>query len=303
MGSKPSGGVRDALRASRAPAVAALLLGWAPACSYYSQADGERLRDEVFALRTQLSAVQASVDKLDDGQSSAEGRLSKLTSDVSDLNGAARRNDADIGVQLEVLKGDFARVRGQVDALVDRMSEVEGASAKTQEELDLRFEGLNQKEKMAAEQSAKARAAAQAAVEARKTLLSKPKAALNEAEKMIEKGNATGARELVRSLEIAQRKKKGWSVYEPKAFYLIGESYFAEGEFQKAAASYNKVRKKYPKSKTWLPGSILKLGICFQKLGLNEDARLFYRTVSSKFPKHPAGREGRRLLTKLGGGA
>ncbi|MEL6188184.1 MAG: tetratricopeptide repeat protein, partial [Myxococcota bacterium] len=261
-------------------------------------ADGERLRDEVFALRTQLTAVQASLGQL---QETADGRLTKLSADVADLNGAARRNDADIGVQLEVLKGDFARVRGQVDALADRMSEVEGASAKTQEELDLRFKGLDEKAQIEAEQSAKARAAAEAVAQKRKALLSRPKAALNEAESLIEKGNPSGARELVRSLEIAQRKKKGWSVYEPKAFYLIGESYFAEGEFQKAAAAYNKVRKKYPKSKTWLPGSILKLGICFEKLGLNDDARLFYRTVSSKFPKHPAGREGRRLLSKLGG--
>lgn len=270
-------------------------------CSFYSQSDGDRLRDEVFALRTQLTQLQSKLKSLDASQKRSGTQLAKVSSDVSELNTAARRNDADIGVQLEVLLGDFARVRGQVEGLVDRMSEVEGAASKAQEELDLRFKAIDEQARLEQDANAKQQAAAKQAIEARKALLDTPKSALNAAEKMIADGQPAAARELVRALEIRKGKSKGWGVYAPKAAFLIGESYFAEEKYQKAANAYNTIRKKYPKSKTWLPGSILKMGICFERLDLPDDAKLFYRTVSKKYPKHPAGREGKRLLTKLGG--
>lgn len=282
-------------------AAAGLVLIAASGCSFYSQSDGERLRDQVYALETQLTNLQRTLRQLESQQERGGKRLAKVASDVSDLNTAARRNDADIGVVLDVVRQDVARMKGQVDGMGERLSQVEAQATKTQEEVDLQFQNLAAKEKMRDAESAKEREAARKAAEKREALLSKPKKALNEAEKLIADGAPAEARQLVRALELSRGKKKGWQVYAPKAQYLIGESYFAEGQFQQAAAAFNDVRKKYPKSKTWAPGAILRLGMCFERLGLNDDAKLFYQNVVSKYPRHPAGKEAKRLLKKLEG--
>lgn len=274
---------------------AALGLG----CSYYSQADGERLRDEVYALQTQVTALQRTLQEVEAQQAKSDKQLTKITADIAELNTAARRNDADIGVVLDVVRQDVARMKGQVDLLSERMSEVEAKSAKTQEELDLRFQGLAAKEKIREAETAKEKAEAERAAAEREKLLSSPDAALKEAEQLLTANQPAEARRLIRALVIKQSDGKGWKTYAPKAHYLIGETYFAEEDFQQAAAAYNTVRKKYPTSKTWLPGSILKLGMCFDRLGLKDDAKLFYQTVARKFPRHPAGQEGKRLLDKL----
>lgn len=277
------------------------LLLLASGCSFYAQSDGERLRDEVFVLKTQITSLQRKLNEAEARESKAKEELSKVSSVVSDLNTSARRNDADLGVILDEVRQDVARMKGQLDLLVERMSEVEGKAEKTSEELELRFQRLAEQEKIREAESAKEKAEAAAATRKQEALLSKPKVALKEAERLIEQGKAAAARKLVRALEISQRGERSWGVYAPKAQYLIGETYFIEEDFQQAAAAFNAVRKKYPKSKTWLPGSILKLGMCFERLGLKNDALLFYRSVSRKYPKHPAGKEGRRLLKKLEG--
>lgn len=284
-------------RATATAASAVALLG-ASGC-YYSKADGEKLRDEVFALQTQVTALQRELAAFEKANARNGEQLARVANDVSELNSAARRNDADIGVVLDVVRQDVARMKGQVDSLNERLSEVEGSTAKTREELDLRFQSLAEADRIREAESAKAKQAAIEAAEKRAALLSKPKIALERAEALLEEGKPAEARALVRALEIEQKKSKSWGAYAPKAQYLIAESYFAEEDFRQAAAAYNAVRKRFPKSSTWLPGSILKMGMCFERLGLREDARLFYETVSKKYPKHPAGREGKRLLSQL----
>lgn len=289
---------RHATRKRRAMAVAALALAGASGC-YYSKADGEKLRDEVFALQTQVTSLQRELAAIEKANARNGEQLARVVNDVAELNSAARRNDADIGVVLDVVRQDVARMKGQVDSLNERLSEVEGTTAKTREELDLRFQSLAEAERIREAESAKARQAAIEAAEKRAQLLSKPKVALERAEALLEEKKPAEARALIRALEIEQKNAQGWRVYAPKAQYLIAESYFAEEDYRQAAAAYNAVRKRFPQSSTWLPGSILKMGMCFERLGLEEDAKLFYETVSKKYPKHPAGREGRRLLSQL----
>ncbi len=280
-------------RAVGASVLAGALVG---GCGFTSKAETDRLRDEVFALQTQLAeqvaAAEARQAKVDSLEQSLKERLETLDK-------AARRTDADLGVDLDRVREDVGRVKGDLVSALDRLSEVEAKTAKTQEEVDLRFQALAEKAKATEADSEGARSRAAEAVEAQKKLLSDPKGALERAEALIKEGKPAEARKLVRALEIEQGSSKGWPVYAPKAQYLVGESYFAEEDFRQAAAAYNEVRKKYPKATTWVPGSILKLGQCFERLGMKDDAKLFYDKVAKEFPKHPAGQEGKRLLAKL----
>ena len=268
-------------------------------CSYYSASDGERLRDEVYALQTQVTSLRRKLADVESESSKSTKKLTRVSADVADLNTAARRNDADIGVVLDVVRQDVARMKGQVEGIDERLSSVEEKSAQTSEELDVRFQSLEEQEKIRAANSGRERTAAIRAAQARDQLLSNPKRALDRAESLLSEGRPGEARKLIRSLEIQQGRGSSWRTHAPRAQFLIGETYFAEKNFQQAAAAYNTVRKKYRGSSEFLPGSILKLGMCFERLGLKEDARLFYETVSKKYPRNPAAREAKRLIDRL----
>lgn len=252
------------------------------ACSYYSQSDGERLRDEVFALKQQVSVLEERLAT--EQQSLAESReaIAAIQARLSKETQAGRRNYADVGVLLDELRDEVAHLKGDLGSLRERTSSVEEKSEKTREEVELRFQ---EQEKLKQEVADRQRA-----------LLNAPKAALAEAERLLEQKDAKGARNLLRSLELRQRGKTGWGVYAPKAQYLIAETYYVEENWQQAVASFNIVRKDYPKAKTWVAGSLLRLGQCLDRLGHKEDASIFYERVSKQYPRHPAAKEAKRLL-------
>lgn len=269
------------------PAAPALLFAsLAPACAYYSQADGERMQDEVYALQQQVTVLQEKLQQLQTEQSRTTSRLDAIGGELSEKTQEGRRYDADVGVQLEEMRVELAHLKGDLGALEARTRDVEEKAETTREEVELRF-------------SAEAKAA-QEAESRRQQLLGKPGAALEQAEAMIAAGEPAEARALVRGVEIENRDSKRWGVYAAKAQYLIGETYFAEENWRQAVAAFNKVRQDHRGNDTWMPGSLLRLGMCLEKLGLEDDAKTFYQRASKRFPRHPAGREARRLLRKLG---
>ncbi len=69
-----------------------------------------------------------------------------------------------------------------------------------------------------------------------------------------------------------------------KTAFDQAEKLFAEKEFKKAALQYQKFREQQPKSKK-IPEATYKLGVCFQELGMKEDAKAFYEEVISSYPQ------------------
>lgn len=252
------------------------------ACSYYAQSDGERLRDEVYALKQQITVLEERVAQQKSKADTAQAALSSIQDKLSSETQAGRRNYADVGVLLDELRDQVAHLKGDVGSLQERTSSVEEKAEKTKEEVELRFgEQQKLKEEAASRQNA---------------LLNAPEASLKEAERLLEAKDAKAARSLLRSLELRQRSAKGWSVYAPKAQYLIGESYFVEENWRQAVAAFNTVRKDHPKAKGWVAASLLRLGQCLDRLGHKEDAKIFYERVSKQYPRHPAAKEAKRLL-------
>lgn len=268
--------------------VSVLLLS-SGACAHYSQQDGEQLETEVFALQTRLGAVESKLDVISETQARHSETLSKLVAEVGDLNLAARRNDADFGVQLEDVMQKLARLEGSTALLDERVSTLESATTAAREELDLRLENLEGDEATASGGGETDRQAA---------LLADPEAALDEAAKMIDRGQPESARRLVRELILRNEKKRSFRRRAARAQFLIAESYFAEGSYQQAAAEYNEVRKSFPQASE-VPRAFLKLGLCFERLGLPGDAKLFYQTLVKQHPRSSAAAEARKRLKKL----
>ena len=278
--------------------VAPALLIAATSCAYYSQNDGQKLADEVFSLQTRVKALQKSLDDLQTQEARQRKQQAVMTREVGQLSRAARRNDADLGVELDTMKELVARLRGRVEGFDERVSGLETSTSKVQEELELRFQGLADQQKIDQAKTEKEKKAAIAAAEKRERLLSRPTSALREAEKLIKGGDAAEARRLVREVMLRNKKRRTFRSRLPQAQFLIGETYFSEGSFQQAAAEYNTVRKKYPKSK-YVPQALYKLGMCFEKLNLKDDAKLFYTTVVKKYRNYSVSKEAAKRLKKL----
>ncbi|WP_421694017.1 tol-pal system protein YbgF [Aestuariivirga sp.] len=68
------------------------------------------------------------------------------------------------------------------------------------------------------------------------------------------------------------------------AQYWLGETYYAQSDFKRAAANFLQGYKKYPKSRR-APDSLLKLGISLNRLGQDEQACAAFAAVSSEYPK------------------
>lgn len=78
----------------------------------------------------------------------------------------------------------------------------------------------------------------------------------------------------------------------------IGEEHFGKKEWRKAILNYQKYRDTYPKGKKFQE-STYKIGVCFQELGMKDEAKTFYDELIAKYPKSDEARRARIRLKKL----
>lgn len=84
--------------------------------------------------------------------------------------------------------------------------------------------------------------------------------------------------------EIKSDKTSAAPVVKPKGPFGYGELYYSQGKFEEAIASYDKYRKQFPRGKRYAQAT-LKMGLAFQKLEMNQDAKAFYKEVIQRYPK------------------
>jgi tetratricopeptide (TPR) repeat protein len=94
----------------------------------------------------------------------------------------------------------------------------------------------------------------------------------------------------------AEEKPAGKS--EKKTAFDIGEELFEKKDWKKAIVSYQKYRDLFPKGKK-IAEATYKIGVCFQELGMKEEAKTFYDEISAKFPNSPEARRAKIRLKKL----
>jgi len=263
-------------------------------CAYYSQEDGERLNNEVYALQTQVTALQQAMSQLQEMEKDQSKKLTAMTEEMAELSKVARRNDADLGVQLEEMLQEVGRMKGHVETFAERVSDIEANVSKLQGDLEVRFG--QQAANLAKTEEEKKRAVEEA--QKKERLFGDPPALFGEAEKMIAKGETERARKLLREFALRAEEDKRLKKHLDGAAFWIAESYLAEAAWQQSAAEFNKVRKSYPSS-SLAPEAIFKMGVCFENLKLPKDAKLFYNTVVQKHPKSKAADKAKKRLKDL----
>ncbi len=84
------------------------------------------------------------------------------------------------------------------------------------------------------------------------------------------------------------------------AQYWLGETFYAQGDFKRAAQTFLQGYKKYPKGRR-AADSLLKLGISLNKLGQGEQACAAYGAVSGEYPKAVEARKRAQAEAKRAG--
>ncbi len=84
------------------------------------------------------------------------------------------------------------------------------------------------------------------------------------------------------------------------AQYWLGETYYAQRDYRRAAQTFLQGYKKYPKSRR-APDSLLKLGISLGRLGQSQQACAAYAAVNAEYPKAVEARRRAQAESKRAG--
>lgn len=282
-------------RALRAAAGALLLAG-----AGFTQA-GMFDDDEA---RRQVAVERKRVDDLRAQQQSAEARLARIEDSL--------KNQAllDLFTQLESLKADLNKLRGQIEVLNNSVEN----SAKRQRDmyvdLDTRLARIEQQGAAAAAAPAPASAAAAAAATAPAAAGSAAPAAAASAVAATPPGDPTAETRIYEAAQAQRRlgnyqgaivgfqnflKQYPKSNLAPRAQYWIGDSYFNLREFKLAVASQQALIKTYPDSPT-VPDALLNIASSQIEGGEPAVGRKTLEDLVARFPLSDAADKAKRRL-------
>jgi tol-pal system protein YbgF len=249
-------------------------------------------RDEFIALQSQVYRNQRTLKEL--AQKIEKGR----------------RPQAELGADMNALRQEMARLRGQVEETQHRLNQVPGSQAltdlerkasQTQDETQKRLARL---EDLLGVSGGKVTAPPKPQTKPRPKPVVKPAAPApppqsDEAiyklgQRLYKQKNFSAARGRFQAL----LKKFPKSNLAPSAHFWIGETYYSQKKFEEAILAYNQVVKRYRKSSK-APAALLKQGLSFSSLGDKLTARVVLKKLIKDYPKSSQAKTARNLLKKI----
>ena len=235
----------------------------------------DKLTSENADLQKQLESNKA---KLDD-------TVKRLDATLEQLDKAARRSDADIGIQLQKTVEDVAMLRGQVETYQYRVAELETAlksssDASAQKSLDAQ-----------GPEAVKNAEAKKKADELKKP--DDPKEFLKLADETAKTDKA-----LARNLYNELLKKWPKDAASGEAHFGIGETYYTDDKCREALYEYGKVIQEFSKARS-APDAYLRSADCFKKLKMNAESKLALEELMKQHPASPAAKLAKAKLAEL----
>ncbi len=228
--------------------------------------------DKLNALRTQVDANQKAIDV----------RLSKLEARAAD-----RSAILDLAGQLDQLRSDLARLRGQVEVLTNQIETAEKRQKDLYLDIDTRLRKLEQaREQAAAATTQPATGEAPATPAETKAY----EAALNQ----FKLGNYPLSISAFEGFLVTYPS----SSLAPSAQYWIGNAYYAQRDYKKAIASQEKLLSAWPDSSK-APDGMLNIASSQEASGDRRGARKTLEDLLAKYPASPAAASAKQRLQGL----
>lgn len=244
-----------------------LLLCMAGPAAHAALFDDEEARARTEALRKQVAANQQAIDE----------RLAKIEAEVRDRGALV-----DLAGQIEALKGDLARMRGQVEVLLNQAETSEKRQKDLYLDIDTRLRKL-EKEKEAA--AATPAADAPPSPEETKAY----EAALNQ----FKLGNYPLAISALQGLQVTYPSSK----LAPNAQYWIGMAHAAQRDYKNAILAQQKVVTAWPNDAK-APDAMLNIANSQEALGDRRGAQKTLEGLLEKYPTSQAAASARQRLPK-----
>ena len=284
------------LRPLRAATLGLLLSALIPMSAHAGMFDDEEARKQILQLRSQMADTQRALDQ----------RVAELEAQ------AKNRSIIDLFNQVETLKTEFARLRGQIELLQNEMENTQ----KRQRDLYVDLDGRMRK--MEAQLAAQAAAAATAppvasmppgvvgAVPANPSnptadasrvmppAVVDPVAEQRAYDQGLEHFRSGRFAEAVTAFQIFNRTFAR-STLVPSAQYWIGNSLYATRDFRGAIAAQRQLIAQYPDSAK-ASDALLNIASAQSELGDLQAARATLQEVASKYPSSEAGIKAKQRL-------
>ncbi|HZN94304.1 MAG TPA: tetratricopeptide repeat protein [Myxococcales bacterium] len=277
-------------RPSLPPGLAPAALGLCLAACFYPADRGRLLEMQVDRITVQNERLDQKLTDADQKLSGTlpkvEEKLGQMTKALESLDKAARRSDADIGVQLQKAMEDMQQLRGQVETYLHRIDALDQGLKQLQQDLDTKLAALKGEE-----------AARQAEAQKRAEQVKRPdtpKEMLELADGKAKAGELPLARQLYAEL------LKKWPKHElaAQSEFGLAETYFAESKCEDALAHYGVVFKEHAKS-PHVPNALLHASECFRKLKMTDASREALVELVKNHPKTDAAKTAKTRLAEL----
>ncbi len=255
--------------AGRAALVAVLLCAAGPV-AHAALFDDEQARARIEALRKQTAATQQAVDE----------RLAKIEAEVRD-----RRALVDLASQIDALKADLARMRGQIEVLLNQSETSEKRQKDLYLDIDTRLRKLEKDKEVAAAAAATPPADAPPSPEETKAY----EAALNQ----FKLGNYPLAVSALQGMLVTYPNSK----LAPNAQYWIGMAHAAQRDYKNAIVAQQKVLTVWPNDAK-APDAMLNIANSQEALGDRRGAQRTLEGLLEKYPTSQAAASAKQRLQK-----
>lgn len=216
----------------------------------------------------------------------ADQKIQEVQTKIDELNQAARRSGADLGVQLTKLADELTRVKGELEVATHDLDTLERSLGALDTKTEGRFAALRGTGALE-EYEAKQRLAALPKGDDRASLLSL-------AQKEEQEGDKGVARQLYE--EYARR----WPT-DPKAAearFRAGELLFGQRRWREALLAYGKVAEDFPRSEL-APDAMLGAAESMLHLEMKDEAQAVLEQLVQNYPKHKAAARAKARLAEL----
>jgi tol-pal system protein YbgF len=220
-------------------------------------------KSEGESLRHDVSAIQG---RLDEKQKQLDDQIAQLKSATDDATKILKRNNADIGADVDQLRADIRTANGLVTAIHNDIADLHAAFDKYKKDNDARMESL----------------------ETRVAQIESGKPSANSSPDDLWRlgSQAFEAARYNDAIDIFKRLVQTYPTHAkaPDAQYFRGQSYTKMEEWDHAIGAYQQLVEKYPES------SLADDGLYFAALAAQElknctEARTYLGLIRSKYPK------------------
>jgi TolA-binding protein len=269
-----------------APAVALALSGcWVPL------ERGDLMEQRITKLEADSAdnarRIEEQQKQVKDRVAAIDKKIAEAQQKIDELNQAARRSGADLGVSVTRLQDDVARAKGDLEVEQHKLGQVEQALADLQQSTEKKFTALRGK-------------GALDEADAKELVASLPRqddkvAFLALAQREEGKGNSGVARQLY------QDYLRRWPTDPSAADAALhsGDLAAQQGRWKESFIDYGWVYKNAPRSEH-VPEAMLGMSTAMLELDeLRADAPAILKEIVAKYPKSPAAAKAREKLAEL----